>query len=269
MTRRPKPDPRLQWTDGDEQLTAFVCQQWCIDFATLQMLRGTERSRTYELMARLRDGFGMLRSVSIRPDGADRDVTVVWPWPTVAAERLGHTVSGWNPTGTNIAHKLAVSRVRAALCGLDSSLWVPERKLLRDAAIASGQRPGGLRLADRSGFFAHPSAGPLVRGHVHDGRYRHGKKWLAVEVELTLKRPSGKRLPAVVLAAYERAAAVGDGLLYVYDGEHIGRALERAVEGLIAGGQLPRSPNIDLVPLDEVVDNRSIDLPSTREERNQ
>ncbi|WP_280316378.1 hypothetical protein [Nocardia wallacei] len=262
MTRRPKPNPRLQWTDRDEQLTLFTCQQWCIDFATVQLLCGTERSRTYTLIERLRDGFGVLRSVSIRPDYADRDVTVVWPWPAVAAERLGHQVAVWNPTGTNIVHKLAVSRVRAALCGLEPGLWVPERKLLRDAAIASGQRPGGLRVVDRSGLLPQ-RAGGLARGHVHDGRYLHRGQWLAVEVELTLKRPSRKRLAATVFDAYQRAAADGAGLLYVYATERIGNALERAVVDLIRTGRLPQHPDIRLRPLDDVLAHRSIDLPAT------
>ncbi|MEG8184278.1 hypothetical protein GZH49_38135 [Nocardia terpenica] len=266
MTRRPTPNPRLHWTDGDERLTRFLCQQWCADFATVQLLRGTGRRRTYELIDRWRDGFGVLRSVSIRPDNAERDVTVVWPWPTVAAERLGHPVAGWNPTSTNIVHKLAVSRVRAALCGLDEMLWVPERELLRQAAIAAGQRPGGLVVVDRGGLLPRPAAG-LARAHVHDGRYRYRGKWLAVEVELTLKRPSRKRLAATVFNAYQRAAVIDAGLLYVYGTEIIGRALERAVEDLITAGRLPERPDIRLRPLDDVIAHRSIDMPTTRAER--
>ncbi|QIS19571.1 hypothetical protein [Nocardia terpenica] len=266
MTRRPKPNPRLRWTDGDERLTRFVCQQWCADFATVQLLRGTGRRRTYELIDRWRNGFGVLRSVSIRPDNIEHDITVVWPWPTAAAQRLGHPVSGWNPTGTNISHKLAVSRVRAALCGLDETLWVPERELLRQAAIAAGQRPGGLMVVDRGGLLSRPAAG-LARAHVHDGRYLYRGKWLAVEVELTLKRPSRKRLAATVFNAYQRAAAIDAGLLYVYGTEIIGRALERAVEDLIVAGRLPEHPDIRLRPLNDVIAHRSIELPTTRAER--
>lgn len=262
---RPKPDPHLRWTERDELVTQFVSQQWCVDFWTLMVLFGTERSRTYELITRLRDGFGVLRSVSIFPDNAAREVTVIWPWPSVVAERLGHSVSTWNPTGTNIVHKLAVSRARAALCGMEPGLWVPERKLLRDAAIASGQRPGGLMLVDRTGLLSHSGTG-VARGHVHDGRYLHRGTWLSVEVELTLKRPSRKRLVRNVFDAYQRARTFGDGLLYLYDTDQIGNALERAVTALIADQRIPARPDIRLRSLPRVLTSRSIDLP-TREER--
>ncbi|QLY33284.1 hypothetical protein H0264_14530 [Nocardia huaxiensis] len=265
---RPHPDPRLCWTDRDGLLTRFTSQQWCIDFATLQLLCGTGRSRTYELLARLRSGFGVLRSVSIFPDNADREVTVVWPWPAVAAEQLGHAVSSWNPTRTNIVHKLAVARARAALCGLDPQLWVPERKLLRDAAIATGQRPGGLTIVDQSGLLPQPSSG-LARGHVHDGRYLYRDSWLSVEVELTLKRPSRKRLVHTVFNAYQRARTIGDGLLYLYETDVIGNALDRAVTELITTGRIPEHPDIRLRSLQRVIQDRSIDLPAPtiREER--
>ncbi|MEC3957536.1 hypothetical protein VMT65_31195 [Nocardia sp. CDC153] len=263
--KRPRPDPRLRWTDRDEQLTCFASQQWCLDFATFQQLTQTERSRAYELLARLRDGFGVLRSVSIFPDNADREVTVIWPWPAVAAERLGHAVSGWNPSRTNIAHKLAVARARAALCGLESSLWVPERKLLREAAIASGQRPGGLAAVDRNGLLPNP-LGPLARAHVHDGRYLCNGTWLSVEVELTLKRPSRKRLMDTVFNAYQRAAAVGDGLLYLFETDLIGNAVRRAVTALIETQRIPRHPDIRLRSLPRVLKARSLDLPTTPRE---
>lgn len=262
---RPQPDPRLRWTERDELVTQFVSQQWCVDFWTLMVLFGTERSRTYELIARLRDGFGVLRSVSIFPDNASREITVIWPWPAVAAARLGHPVSSWNPTRTNIAHKLAVSRARAALCGLEPGLWVPERKLLRDSAIAAGQRPGGLMLVDRTGLLTHSGSG-VARGHVHDGRYLYRGAWLSVEVELTLKRPSRKRLVRTVFGAYQRARSFGDGLLYLYGNDRIGNALERAVTALIADGRIPDHPDIRLRSLSRVLADRSIDLP-TREER--
>lgn len=265
MTRRPKPDPRLVWTERDEQLVGFVCQQWVADFAALQLLCDTGRSRTYSVMERLRDGFGVWRSVSIRPDNARRAVTVVWPWPAVAAERLGHPVSAWNPTSTNLVHKLAVSRVRAALCGLDDTVWVPERKLLREAAIAAGQRPGGLKVVDRGGLLPSPAIG-FAREHVHDGRYLYRGHWLAVEVELTLKRPSRKRLAAAVFDAYQRAAETGAGLLYLYGSDPIGNALERVVHDLINTGRIPKHPDIRLRSLPRVLDDRSIDLPTTREE---
>ncbi|WP_146098687.1 hypothetical protein [Nocardia nova] len=261
---RPKPNPRLQWTDRDEKVTRFACQQWCLDFTAVQLACGTERSRTYTLIERWRDGFGVLRSVSIRPDNADRDVTVIWPWPAVAAERLEHTVSPWNPTGTNITHKLAVSRVRAALCGLDESLWVPERKLLRDAAIAAGQRPGGLMVVDRGGLV--PRRPGFGRPHVHDGRYLHRGRWLAVEVELTLKRPTKKRLAATVVDAYKQATAIDAGLLYVYGTEQISRALISVIEDLIHAGRIPARPDIRLRSLADVIAHRSIDLPAARQE---
>ncbi|WP_280266694.1 hypothetical protein [Nocardia wallacei] len=268
MTRRPKPDPRLVWTERDEQVARFTSQQWVTDFSTLQLLCGTERRRTYELIDRWRDGFGVLRSVSIRPDNADKDVTVVWPWPAVASERLGYPVSTWNPTSTNLVHKLAVARVRAALCGLDETLWVPERTLLRDAAIAAGQRPRGLMGIDRNGLL--PQRGPgIVRAHVHDGRVWHEGRWLAVEVELTLKRPSRKRLAATVFSAYQRAVNTDAGLLYVYADDTIGDALFRAVNHLIESGRIPERPDIALLSMDTVLGTRRIDLPAspTREER--
>ncbi|MFE3229871.1 hypothetical protein [Nocardia sp. NPDC059228] len=262
---RPRPNPRLRWTERDEQLTCFASQQWCLDLATFGLLAGTERSRTYELLARLRDGFGVAQSVAIYPEGHDREVTVIWPWPAVAAERLGHSVSAWSPSRTNIVHKLAVSRVRAALCGLEPGLWVPERKLLREAAIDAGQRPGGVSAVDRRGLVPR-LPGPVARRHVHDGRYLYRGGWLSVEVELSLKRPSRKRLGHTVFRAYQRAAAVGDGLLYLYKTDRIGNALERAVLDLIGSGRVPAHPDIRLRPLQQVLDDRSIDLPTLGEE---
>ncbi|MEV6769935.1 hypothetical protein AB0N05_15040 [Nocardia sp. NPDC051030] len=266
---RPHPNPRLRWTERDDLVTGFGSQQWCFDFGTAQLLCGTERSRTYALIDRWCNGFGVLRSVSIFPDNAAQEVTVIWPWPAVVAEQLSHPVSGWNPTRTNIVHKLAVARARAALCGLDPALWVPERKLLRDAAIAAGQRPSGLMIVDRAGLLPNPPA-PLARGHVHDGRYLYRGTWLSVEVELTLKRPSRKRLVHTVFNAYQKARAVGDGLLYLYADDRIGNALERAVTELITTGRIPAHPDIRLRSLQRVLDARSIDLPAittTREER--
>lgn len=261
---RPKPDPRLEWTDRDKLITRLVCQQWCVDFAALQLACGTNRRRTYTLIERWRDGFGVLRSVSIRPDNADRDVTVIWPWPAVAAEHLGYAVSPWNPTGTNITHKLAVSRVRAALCGLDESLWIPERTLLREAALAAGQRPGGLMVADRGGLV--PRKAGYARAHVHDGRYRYRGRWWAVEVELTLKRPTRKRLAATVFDAYTRATATNAGLLYIYRTEEISRALIAVIEQLIDSGRIPERPGIRVRSINDVLKHRSIELPATRKE---
>lgn len=253
---------RRRWTDRDEQIVRFCAEQWCADFATIADLCGTERSRTFRLIQRWRDEFRVLRSVSIRPDRAERDVTVIWPYPSVASERLGYPASGWGPSRTNIVHKLAVSRVRAVLCGLESGLWVPERTLLRKAAIAAGQRPGGLMLIDSMGLIQHPAPG-IARGHVHDGRYLYQGRWLAVEVELTLKRPSAKRLTEAVLGAYQAAANSDAGLLYLYGTEQIGRALERSVRTLIADKQIPAKPDIRLRNLHRVIGARSIELPTT------
>lgn len=255
---RPQPNPRRRWTERDEQVVRFCAEQWCADFATIAILCGTERSRTFRLIQRWRDEFRVLRSVSIRPDRADRDVTVVWPYPAVAAERLGYPVSGWSPSRTNIVHKLAVARVRAALCGLESGVWVPERTLLRNAAIAAGQRPGGLRLVDRAGFVQQPGL-VMARGHVHDGRYQHEGRWLAVEVELTLKRPSQTRLSSTVLDAYQSAVRADAGLLYLFGSERIGRALKRTVQALIDSERIPPKPDIRLCDLHRVITDRSLD----------
>ncbi|MGW0245520.1 hypothetical protein ACWDYH_02660 [Nocardia goodfellowii] len=252
---------RLRWTDRDEAVTVFAAEQWVLDFATVSLLCGTGRSRTYELIVRWRDEFEVLRSVSIFPDNSDREVTVIWPRQKVVAERLGHPVSSWKPTSSNLAHKLAVAKVRAALCGLESGLWIPERKLLRDTAIAAGQRPGGLMVVDRTGLLVRPAKG-IARGHVHDGRYRYRGQWLSVEVELTLKRPSRKRLAEAVFNAYQRAQQRGDGLLYLFGTEQIGNALKRAVTLLMETGRIPAALDIPirLRSLPRVIEDRSLDL---------
>ncbi|GAB2666468.1 hypothetical protein [Nocardia goodfellowii] len=265
---RSRPNSRSRWTERDEQVTVFAAEQWVLDFATVSLLCGTGRRRTYELIERWRDEFAVLRSVSIFLDNAEREVTVVWPRPAVAAERLGYPVSSWKPTSSNLAHKLAVAKVRAALCGLETGLWVPERKLLRDAAIAAGQRPGAPILADRADTVAATKQG-IARGHVHDGRYRYRGQWLSVEVELTLKRPSRKRLADSVFNAYQRARQFGDGLLYLYGSKRIGDALERVVvDDLIKPGRIGAEPDIRLRSLTRVIEDRSIDLPTapTRKE---
>ncbi|MFC9897283.1 hypothetical protein ACFVMC_26640 [Nocardia sp. NPDC127579] len=257
---RPK---RSRWTDRDEQVTLFAAEQWVLDFATVSLLCGTGRRRTYELIERWREDFAVLRSVSIYLENAERETTVVWPRTTVAAERLGYPVSSWRPTSNNLAHKLTVAKVRAALCGLERGIWVPERKLLRDAAIAAGHRPGGLLSADRGRAFTSPAVA-VARGHVHDGRYRYRGHWLSVEVELTLKRPSRTRLADSVFDAYQRARQFGDGLLYIYGNQRIGNALERVVQTeLINTRRIPAEPDIRLRSLSRVLDVRSIDLPTT------
>ncbi|NUS43745.1 MAG: hypothetical protein HOQ24_08680 [Mycobacteriaceae bacterium] len=254
MTQR---NTRSQWTVRDEQMMRFLAEQWCADRDTIALLRGVERRRTYRLIQRWRDEFAMVNSTPLIPKSADRVVTVVWPRPSVAAIALGHPVSPWSPSLDNVAHKLAVARVRAALCGLQAGVWVPERTLLREAAIAAGNRPGVIRLdasldGDRARF---------PRRHVHDGRYLYRGQWLSVEVELTLKRPSRQRVAATMLRAY-KAMHAGDGLLYLYRGNRIGNALKRAIADLKTAGSLPTPFDIRLRDLDAVIERRSLELPA-------
>ncbi|WP_280442679.1 hypothetical protein [Nocardia brasiliensis] len=234
-------------------MAKFVSEQWVIDFATLMLLLGTRRSRTYKLIEKWRDDFGAMHSDSLRPRGRDRAVTWVWASQQTATRCLGYEASAWVPRSTNLTHKGEVSRVRAALVGLQSGVWVPERLLLREAARKT------------PGLFA-PGQPPLMsqfsaRPHVHDGRYFDGERWWAVEVELSLKTPSA-RLLISVLAAY-RTLQNGHGLLYVYATDRIGNALHAAITELIRAKKLPRQPGIRVRRLDAVIARRSIELPSS------
>ncbi|WP_135235397.1 hypothetical protein [Nocardia sp. CS682] len=244
---------RRRWTPRDELVAKFLSEQWIADFATLMLLLGTRRSRTYKLMEKWRDDFGAVHSDSLRPRGKDRAVTWVWATQGTATRCLGYEASAWVPRSTNLTHKGEVSRVRAALVGLETGVWVPERLLLREAA----RKTPGLFAAGQASLLSQFSARP----HVHDGRYFDGERWWAVEVELTLKTPSA-RLLISVLAAY-RTLQNGHGLLYVYATDRIGNALDSAIKELIRAKKLPRSPGIRLRRLSAVIARRSIELPAS------
>ncbi|WP_433622759.1 hypothetical protein [Nocardia sp. CA-120079] len=243
---------RKRWTPRDEAMARFLSEQWIADFATLMLLLGTRRSRTYKLIEKWRDDFAAVHSDSLRARGRDKPVTWVWPTQATATRCLGWQASAWVPRSTNLTHKGEVSRVRAALVGLRSGVWVPERALLRDAA----RKTPGLFASGQASLLSQFSARP----HVHDGRYFDGTRWWAVEVELSLKTPEA-RLMICVLAAY-RSLQDGHSLLYIYATDRIGNALDKAITELIRTRKLPRSPGIRLRRLDGVITRRSIELPS-------
>jgi hypothetical protein len=241
----------------DELVMPILAEQWVMDFATLQRLCGTRRRRTYKLIERWRDDFGLIRSTSIVHRGSDHEVTVVWPRQTTATTFLRYPAAPWSPTATNLAHKLAVTRLRVALCGLQPGVWVPERRLLREAALAEARlRPAiGPTTPAGSGRWVAPSV------HVHDGRVLLDSRWWSIEVELTVKMPVA-RLASVVLAAYQSKPDT-DGLLYVYGVDRVGAAVTRAVKGLIAAEKLTPVPGIRIRSLTDVLAARSINLPTT------
>ncbi|MFC9440549.1 hypothetical protein [Nocardia sp. NPDC057030] len=211
-----------------------------------------------------RDEFKVVYSEPIRPHSRSGPaLSVVWPRPKIVEHYLGWKPSqAWAPSRNSVAHKVQVSRARAALCGLEPGLWVPERQLYRDAALAVASRwarPGGL--ASRMGGFDFDRQ----RGHVFDGRYRDSRDgWLSVEVELTVKWPTGTRLAATVRDTYQ-ALPNGNGLLYLYGDEQVGNALNRIIVRLIAAGHLPKQPKIRLRSLHQVIATRTLELPPVEE----
>lgn len=262
MTDRRK--NRRAWTERDDQVMRFLAQQWCADLTAIQLALNVGRARAYGLVGEWRREFRMINCENFRPDGwQGESFTVTWLRPSKVPPFLGwKPTRDWKADRDNIVHKIQVSRVRAALCGLDADRWVPERQLWRAAMLSAGVRPVTPRTVRPMTLGRSPVIGgrlAMGRRSVHDGRFRDGNQWWSVEVELTLKKPTA-RLQRSVLSAW-KTRAEGDGLLYIYDTDRVGNALDRTITGLIDAGSLPQQPKILLRELGGVIERRTITMP--------
>ncbi|CAM3986297.1 hypothetical protein NONI108955_03000 [Nocardia ninae] len=201
---------------------ALVVQMYGLQIDVLAALLGIDITHARTLAKQLRSDRLMLpKLIQVQPGEK-------WLVPTreTAGSYLGWMPATlWKPPVKDAEHYRAVAMARALLVGAEPGVWISERQLRHDAAVAARESR---------------SRGSRSVGHIHDGRFlgvvggTYG--WWALEVELTAKSAKNmdKALRGALYAARDAEPEPMIGLIYLYRGREVARTLDAAFARLPA-----------------------------------
>lgn len=256
----------------DQQFLEWGVPQYGVPIDVMAKWYGSGRSWTYELGQKLEDlgkvervyatelGPKRLREVNGAEDpksvaGIPRSMWgPMWFVPTrpIAAGILGWDPGHWTVRPSRAAHVRALTELRLALTGRDTSphVWRSERQLRHDAA------PFGPKIGE-------------PQPYCHDGLFRDdsGKVW-AVEVELSVKKGRGRMesiLRTSVETAYNLTTALDamdatkiSGVIYFCRSDQVANHVTRAKEKVQAEYGKDAVRGLHIRDLDTILTNRRV-----------